>query len=164
MNDKSKLLENTRNYRKTKKWLLTNIFHKMKYRRWVEFTLSQLHNRFLDDKKFNRIYNEWVKSWFEKQFIPSIDRINCKIGYTLNNIHIITWAENRFKQTMERRNRKWVVLQMMWGKVIKKYISQRQAVIETWLSQSNMSAVLNWKKKTCWWYLWVYESPELLSN
>lgn len=164
MNDKSKLLKNTANYRKTKKWVLTNLYHKMKYRRWVEFSLEELHNIFLEDKKFDRIYNEWIKSWLNKQFKPSIDRINHKLWYTIKNIHILTWAENRFKQTMERRSRKWPVLQILWDKIIKKYISQRQAVKETWLSQSNMSMVLSWKKKTCWWYIWIYENPELLTN
>ena len=157
MTENSKLLENTRNYRKTKKWVLTNSFHKMKARRWVEFSLQELHDRFLQDDKFDRIFQEWVKKWYQKQFIPSIDRINCKKWYTMSNIQILSWAENRFKQIMERRVRKWPVLQMMWDDIIKRYASQREALKITGLSQSNMSTVLNWKRKTCGGYWWKFE-------
>ena len=85
-----KLLENTRRYRKTKKGILTNIYNRqIKKNIIVNYTLKELHNYFLNNKKFNRLYNEWIKNNYEKQFIPSIDRIDCKKGYNFNNIQCI---------------------------------------------------------------------------
>ena len=40
--EKSKLLENTQRFRETPKGVLTNMYHKMKSRRKVEFTLKKI--------------------------------------------------------------------------------------------------------------------------
>jgi hypothetical protein len=64
---------------------------------------------------------------------------------------------------MERRCRKGAVLQMQGVKIIQKFKSQRQAVIDTGISQSNMSSCLNGKRQTAGGYNWIYENPELLS-
>ena len=163
MKTRKKILKNTALYRKTPKWVLTNIYSHQLSRsreRWFDYpkyTLKELHNLFLDDTKFLRIHNEWLKSWCKKQMKPSVDRINNKKWYSLDNIAIKTWAENRFKQSMERRCRKWWVIQLLNWKEINKYKSQREAVRKTWFNQWQMSKVLNWKWQTCWWYEWSYE-------
>ena len=166
MKTNTKLLENTTRWRKTKRGLITNLYHKMKSRHHVGFLLSELHD-FAVDSKFDRLFKEWEKSNFNKQLKPSIDRINSKNNYELWNIQWLTWAENRYKQTMERRTRKGAVLQMVAGKAISYHKSQREAVKKTGLSQSGISMCLNGKRKTCGGYEWSYESnihenPELL--
>ena len=165
-----KLLENTSNYRKTKKGILTNSYNKQKERSkknglpCPSYSLIELHDRYLNDEKFNRLYLEWIKHGCNKQFKPSIDRINCKKAYTLDNIHVMTWAENRYKQTMGRRSRMGAVAQLMGNKIIMTYSSQRMAVNKTGLSQSNLSAALNGRRNYCGGYKWkyIYENPELL--
>lgn len=151
------LLENTRKWRKTKRGLITNLYHKMKSRNTVDFDLEDLH-KFSTGSKFERLYDEWVKSNYHKQLKPSIDRISNKYGYTLSNIQWLTWAENRYKQTMERRSRKGPVIQLLAGKPYKFYSSQREAVMKTGINQSNISACLNGKRKSTGGYSWVYES------
>lgn len=157
-------MKNTQKFRKTKKGILTNIYHHQRRRSRVDYSLKRLHDKFLNDRKFNRLYKEWVKKNFNKQFKPSIDRISCKKHYFIENIHCLTWAENRFKQTMERRCRKGKVYQMIGQKIIKIYKSQRDAVRKTGLSQSQMSKVLNKKGFTCGGYIWEYEQPELVEE
>ena len=49
--DKLQLLKNTQKFRETPKGVLTNMYHKMKSRRDVEFSLNDFHDRFLNDKK-----------------------------------------------------------------------------------------------------------------
>lgn len=163
----SRLLENTKKYRETRKGVLTNIFHHMKARRTVNFSLSDFHERFLNDKKYVRIHAEWLKSGKNKMNKPSIDRISRKLDYTMENIHLVTWAENRYKQTMERRSRKGPVIQVSNGEVVAKYTSQRDAVKKTGFAQGNMSSVLNGKRSHCGGFQFLYESnihqnPELL--
>lgn len=86
-----------------------------------------------------------------------MDRINYKEGYLKNNVHWLTWSENRYKQTMERRCRKGRVLQMQGDKIISVHRSQRQAVIDTGIAQSNISECLNGKRQTAGGYNWKYE-------
>ena len=128
------------------------------------YSLKELHNLFLYSQKYDRLFTEWESHSYDKQFKPSIDRINSKKPYTINNIHIMTWAENRFKQTMERRSRKGKVAQIMGEKVVKIFASQKDVVKKTGLSQANLSFALNGKRKYCGGYIWKYlnKNPELL--
>lgn len=165
-----KLLRNTANYRKNPKGLLTNMYHHQKSRNLknhfgdIGYSLKEFHEKFLLDKLFNRLYTEWVKSNYQKALKPSVDRINHKKGYTIDNIHMLTWSENRFKQTIERRVRKGKVLQILDGKIIKIWRSQREAYKKLNLQQSMLSMALTGRCKTAYGYEWKYENPELLET
>lgn len=142
------------------------MYSHMKARNVVDFSLSEFHDLYLEDKKYNRLYSDWVKSGFHKQLKPSIDRINNKKGYFINNINMLTWAENRFKQsaTDGKRGRKPAVMQIFGDKIIKRFISQRHAVKELGISQSNLSDVLNGKRNYVNGYKFIYQHPELLEE
>lgn len=157
---KENLLENNRRWRKTKKGLITDLFHKLKGRNVVEFDLQWLHD-FANCQKFNRLYDEWVKSGHKKEFKPSIDRISNKKGYLINNVQWLTWTENRYKQSMERRCRKGRVIQKQGNKIINIYRSQREAVMKTGINQGNMGGALNGRHKTAGGYSWEYENSEM---
>lgn len=160
---KEKLLENTRRWRRTKRGLVTNLYGKMKSRHPVDFELVWLHE-FAICKKFDRIFSEWESSGYRKEFRPSIDRISNKKGYLKKNVQWLTWSENRYKQTMERRCRKGKIVQMQGDKVITVHRSQRQAVIDTGIQQGNISACLSGKRETAGGYNWKYPNPELLEK
>ena len=152
------LIQNTQKYRKTAKGVLTNSYNHQKQRKKVEYSLSELHNMFLNNKRFIRLYNEWLKSSCIKELKPTIDRIDCRKGYTKDNIHILTWAENRYKQRMEtklfRAKKCYMYLN---GKIIKTFSSQWKAIRATGLSQGNLSEALNGKRRTCGGYNWSYK-------
>lgn len=162
--DKSQLVENTRRFRKTKKGLLTNLYHKMKSRHPVDFTLHEFHEIFLDSKLFNRLFTEWEKSKYNKLKKPSIDRINNKVDYLKSNIHMITWAENRYKQTMERRSRKGGVLHFVDDRLVAIYRSQRETVLKTGFNQGCISEVLNGIRPHSHGSVFKWENPELLKK
>lgn len=136
----------------------------MKNRNSVGFTLVDFHQRFLGDKKFQRLFNEWVRSGFQKQLKPSLDRIDKSKSYSVENTQMLTWEENRFKQNMERRSRKGVVIQLRNGVEIARYRSQREAVKQTGLRQGLISAVLNGKRTHTGGYQFIWENPELLEE
>ena len=151
-------------YRQTPKGVLTNMYDHMRKRHYVDFSLAEFHKRFLDDARFKRLFAEWVNSAFSKLKKPSLDRINCKKPYTVANTHMLTWAENRYKQIMERRARKPRVLQIKDGVIVAIYKSQREAVRKIGANQGLMSMVLTGKRnKTCGFYF-QYETPELLEQ
>lgn len=145
----------------------------MKARHTVTFSLTDFHARFLPDKRFNRLFSEWVKSGYKKQLKPSLDRINKTKPYTIQNTQMMTWGENRFKQNMERRSRKGAVIQLRDGVEIARYRSQREAVKQTGLSQGLISEVLNGKRSHTRGYQFRYvaevrnnttDNPDLLKE
>lgn len=158
-------------FRKTKKGILTNSYSKQKTRYNVTYTLSELHSLFLNDKKFDRLFKEWVKSNYNKEFKPTVDRINCKIGYNIDNIQCLSWKDNRYKQRMETNIfRAKEIICLKNGQVVGFYKSVSDAVRKTGIMQGNISSCLTGKRKTCGGYMWQYknsisnihDNPELL--
>ena len=86
--------------------------------RWdvdTEWYKEYLDN-FYHDESFNKIYNIWVKSDFEKYKKPSIDHIVPKSkGGTndLNNLQFLSWFENRCKNDMAQGE--WDILKLNIG-------------------------------------------------
>lgn len=50
---------------------------------------------------FKYLYDEWVLSGYKKDKKPSIDRIDDLFGYSLDNIRLVTWFENRHHQYLD---------------------------------------------------------------
>lgn len=166
MKTELKLLKNTQRYRKTPKGVLTNMYQHMKLRHKVDFSLKEFHLMYLTDEKYLILFNKWKKNKYNIQLKPSLDRINSKIHYTSSNVQMLTWAQNRFKQSSVdgKLGRKPAVYQMLNNIIIKKFQSQRHAVKELGISQGNLSAVLNGKRKYVNGYKFIYENPELLET
>ena len=62
MKTSSRLRKNTEKYRKTKMGFLTNLYHKMKNRKGVDFSLAYFKEHLLHYWKFNYLFNQWAKS------------------------------------------------------------------------------------------------------
>lgn len=152
-------MNSTQKFRKTKKGILTNSYSKQKKRKNVEYSLIELHNKFLNDKRFDRLFNEWVKSSYNKLFIPTIDRINCKKEYSLDNIQCLTWKENRYKQRMGTNIfRAKEIVCLKDGVIVFCFKSVSDAVRKTGLMQGNISSCLTGRRKTCGGYSWQYKN------
>lgn len=54
--------------------------------------------------RFDDLYQLWVASGYEKDSKPSIDRIDDFNGYSFDNIRLVTWSENRHKQSSDIKN------------------------------------------------------------
>ncbi len=128
------------------------------------YDLKWLHDTYLNDIKFIRLVNDWAKSGYKKAKKPSIDRINNKKGYEKTNIHMMTWAENRFKQSMERRSRKGKVIQKLNGTIVKVWKSQREAWKSLNISQSMLSYALNSENNKAYGYEWEWEIGNIHEN
>ena len=51
---------------------------------------------------FDTLFKKWVESGYISDLKPSIDRRDDTKGYTLDNIQLMTWAENRKKYHADR--------------------------------------------------------------
>lgn len=154
----------TQNYRKTPKGVLTNIYSHQQWRSKIKdmpppkYSLKEFQDEFLNDTLFIRLFNEWVKSDYKKNKKPSFDRIDCFKPYSFDNIHLVTWEENRYKQRMEVtriRATKIKSINVITGEETI-YKSVSDAVAKTWFTQGCISSALNGHLKTYKGFKWEY--------
>jgi len=160
-------IDNCRRFRKTKNGLLVNLYHKMKNRKGVDFTLAEFRQLYLFNRKFNELFNAWVKSGYKKALKPSIDRINFRLPYKINNMQLMTWEQNRRKGNIEvaiQRMRP-VIMRDINGGFVHKFDSIKSAVSITGYRQGLISACLSGKRRKTgnfeFQYAGVHENPEL---
>lgn len=165
------LLQNTSKYRKTLKWVITNIYNHNKVRSknkslHLWYSLKEFQEFCFNNSKFIELYEFWKNNWCKTYLKPSIDRIDCLKWYVFENIQVMTAWENRSKWDKEKEIIWWkpiIQFDIFWNK-IKEFPSIKQAVKETWLWQSGISLCLLWKRNHTWWFKWSYQNPELLNN
>lgn len=100
----------TRAFFKTKRGIITSIYSAQlrSKKRNVSpptYSVEWLKEWVFNNPIFDTLYNEWVASKYEKDLKPSVDRINDYIGYTKENIQLMTWEENRTKYHNDVRNK-----------------------------------------------------------
>ncbi len=69
-----------------------------------EYTKGALARFLYTETKFIYLFEQWELSEWEPGLIPSVDRKDDKIGYTLDNIQVMTWDENRQKEQDLRKS------------------------------------------------------------
>lgn len=150
----------------TPKGVLTNMYQHMKLRYKVDFTLKEFQEKYLNDSCYIGLHKRWSESGHNKQLKPSLDRVDCRGHYSWDNVEMMTWTENREKQSSVdgKRGRKPAVLQIYNGEIVRRFESQLQAIKELGLHQGNLSSVLNGRRKFIGGYTYIYENNNLLQK
>lgn len=65
------------------------------------YTYKELISWILAQPNFRELYTAWVKSKYDKMLRPSVDRIKEWESYSLDNIQLMTWAENKAKGELD---------------------------------------------------------------
>ena len=129
------------------------------------YTVGQLFEWLISQKKFNTIYNNWVKTGYNKWDKPSCDRIDNNKSYTFSNLKVVTWKENYDKGNRDMRAgtinnkvkpHKAVVQYDLKGNKVGEFISLIQAQRETGNNRSSIIRVCKNKQKTAGGYIWEY--------
>ena len=55
---------------------------------------------------FQELYDNWIASNYEKDLVPSVDRLDDSKGYSFDNIQLMTWKENNAKYKNRNKNKK----------------------------------------------------------
>jgi hypothetical protein len=97
----------TKKYEKTKKGFLVRMYRNMKSRIvGIQYKKAHLYlgkelldkeifyNIALNDENFNKLFQEWELSGYNRKLTPSVDRIDSSLGYSVENIRFITHSEN----------------------------------------------------------------------
>lgn len=95
-------------YERTKKGLSVKMYHAMiwniKSKKKIcklQFNLQEFRGWLFSQFKFNALFSEWIDRKYKKEYKPSIDRTDCNEHYSLGNISLMTWEQNRMKGLIE---------------------------------------------------------------
>ena len=96
---------------KTKVGVINTIYHsqvnnsKRRGHKLPTYSRIDLKDWCFSQKIFHELYDNWVKSNYQKDFKPSVDRKNDYLPYFFENIQLMTWKENKDKQSECFRNK-----------------------------------------------------------
>jgi len=145
---------------RTKEGRLKQIFNAQKSHRnykklsLPEYTLGEFVEWGLNQSKYNEIHNNWVVSGYKKELSPSVDRIKNELGYSFNNIQLVTWKHNFKKSNIDIREGRLVTINLWYGGIkpiignnidtgeVKKFISVSDAKRKLQLQSGNICKVL----------------------
>jgi len=156
----------------TKNGLIQSIFNRQnqitkrkKYKK-VNHTKKELTIWLYSQPLFHELFDNWVKSGYKKDLIPSCDRTDDYQGYSLDRLQLMTWGENDKKGKLDKKNginrkqlKAIIGINIKTGK-IKKYYSASKASRELNIEQSNIRGCCKKRKyyKTAGGYRWYYDS------
>jgi hypothetical protein len=132
------------------------------------YTKEELRLWLLKETKIVELYNTWAASNYSNDLKPSIDRLDGYISYTLDNIRLVTWEENRSKShedTSSGKNQKrWtpVIQYTLEGKFLAEYPGVKLAVEATGTPQSSLIACCQGARYKSGGYIWRYKEGELI--
>ena len=132
------------------------------------YTIQELREWCLSQKIYHTLYEEWVQSDFKKGKSPSCDRIDDSKPYTLDNIQLMSWDDNKAKghksisdNTIQNSGllhggHRQVDMLTLEGQYIKTFISMRRAAAESNAHQANISKCCRGKLNKTGGYRWRY--------
>jgi hypothetical protein len=101
--------ERQKRYRRTKKGLLSRIYHDQKRNSknrdivGPDYTLKEFRKKYEKDPVFINRYEIWVQHDYLQSLRPSFDRIDCFKGYTFDNLQIVTCRTNFCKAVEDKK-------------------------------------------------------------
>jgi hypothetical protein len=155
--------------RKTKIGLIKRIYDSQrtssKKRKHNLPTYSQqwLIDFIMSNKNFNTMYNNWVESNYDRNLIPSIDRIDDYKGYTEDNIRLVVFKDNRNRYYSDAKNginnkqNKSIIQLTKDGKKVNIFHSISEAYRITGIDRGDISKVALNKKKSAGGFIWRYK-------
>lgn len=130
------------------------------------YTLEELCNWLDAQPIFHKLYINWVNNGFDKNLVPSLDRKNNLISYTLDNIQVVTWRENLLNQKKQNisceylhTGSKAIDQFTLDNNFIQRFDSLGAAtrhVCGTRVNSSNISMVAAGKLKTAYGFKWAW--------
>ena len=100
----------SRSYRRTEHGKIVELYNKQKKRSrekgWDSpmYSFDEFKEWVLSNDNWDSIYNEWVKSGYDVNKTPSVDRIDDYDIYKFGNIRLVTWEQNNIKAHKDRKN------------------------------------------------------------
>jgi len=58
-----------------------------------------------NSKEFHILFKTWKDSGYDRKLTPTVDRIDSRYGYSLDNMEWITHSENSSRGSLSRHNK-----------------------------------------------------------
>ena len=141
-----------------------------------QYSKDDLYQWIISQPNFNTLYESWVDSNYASELRPSCDRLDNTIGYTFDNIELVTWKENKRRANADvasctiMLNQTQVYQYSTDGHFMRSYQSIAEACrLDLSLDQRNITACCQGKIPTAYGYFWSYRDlgnriPELKTN
>ena len=165
---REKKLESLRKYFKTKKGIVSSQYNtqiknsKKRGQHLPAYNKEELREWLYSQDLFHTLFDTWLESGYKKELKPSIDRISNKLGYTMENIRLMTWGENSALAYKHRRDgidtpRARAVIQMdMDGNFIREFHSSSCAARNTPATSPNIWSACNGRYSHAGGFKWRY--------
>lgn len=160
---------NVENYHQTKRGVVSSIYKSQlassRNRGYVspEYTKEELKCYVLNHPDFDKLYNNWVNSGYNRWLKPSIDRLDDYKPYSMDNIRLVTWRENNERSHSDRRNginnkmSKAILQYDLEGNFIKEHYSMNQAARDMNTVTTSIFNACNGYSKTSCGFIWKYK-------
>lgn len=143
-----------------------NINSKRRSHPLPSYTKQQLKEWAFNQNLFHKLFENWIKSGYIKNLVPSVDRKKDNLPYFLDNIQFMTWEENNEKGYADTRSGKLIhghnpqkpVLQYdKQGNFIIEFVSVQQAGRKTNICATNISKVCNGDRQFAGGFKWEHK-------
>ena len=160
--------EVSKQYLRTKDGLVSKIYgaqilsSKRRGHNAPTYTKKELKHWLFSQKKFHVLYDNYQRLDYQKDYLPSVDRKDDYIGYTMDNIQLMTWKENNEKNTRDikaginNKLSKGVIQLTKDLEFVSLYYSVHQASRETGISRANIGICCQEKRRTAGGFVWRY--------
>ena len=128
-----------------------------------QYSKAELKGFIEAHSEFNKLYDTWVESDFNKRLTPSIDRLDDYKSYSIDNISLTTWGHNEDKHHIDRvegRNNKAsksVSRFALNGEYIDSFHSVAEANRITNVNNSDIVSVCKGNRNKAGGYIWKYK-------
>ena len=126
------------------------------------FSLKELKAWLQDQDLYAELYQAWVDSDYKSTLKPSVDRLNDYLPYSIDNMQLMTWKENKYKHyesvkngDHQFNNKKVTGTHLDTGEIVN-YHSIKAAERALGINASSIVAVCKGKVKTAGNYTWSY--------
>ena len=104
---KSCIAIRSKKYKRSAPGLIKNMYNNQKQsskRRGhpnPSYTKEELRDWIMSQPLFEELHKKWVDSGYERELVPSVDRLDDSLPYTMNNIRLTYWRVNKHKYVNE---------------------------------------------------------------
>ncbi len=136
--------------------------HKTRNMDPVDYSKDDL-SKWLYSNGYKVMFRKWKRSGFIKDLAPSLDRLDTRGNYSLDNLELVTWHENQsraYRDRIEGKGRMGdhnlgVTQLTLTGEHVKDHVSVSDASRDTGVNRGNISSAAEGRLPSAGKFIWI---------